>query len=154
MLGSSIERQDRRRRRDRLNGGLRAKVEGEAGWDERLSCLLYSDEEFVTWVLDGWLCPALASLDSSGPPGWGGPDELGDELAWKSPSAIELERRRGAKLLSDALEESLPWHDFPQGANRNSNRLFSMHISAENKKCISKITHELRFWTTWSVVLT
>ena len=40
MRGSSMERQDRRRRRDRLNGAFRENVEGEAGsagWEARLS---------------------------------------------------------------------------------------------------------------------
>lgn len=40
MRGSSIDRQDRRRRRARLNGALRGKAEGEAGspgWEEMLS---------------------------------------------------------------------------------------------------------------------
>lgn len=40
MRGSSIERQDKRRRRARLNGALRAKADGDAGspgWGERLS---------------------------------------------------------------------------------------------------------------------
>lgn len=35
MRGSSIDRQDRRRRRARLNGGLRAQAEGEAGSPDR-----------------------------------------------------------------------------------------------------------------------
>lgn len=40
MRGSSMDRHDRRRKRDRLNGALRGKVEGEAGsavWLDKLS---------------------------------------------------------------------------------------------------------------------
>lgn len=40
MRGSSMDRHDRSRKRERLNGALRGKVEGEAGsavWLERLS---------------------------------------------------------------------------------------------------------------------
>lgn len=136
MRGSSIDRQDRRRKRARLNGALRGKAEGEAGspcWEERLSVeplwpgLLWThEEEFWAWAPEGWFCPALASAPSSVPKAWG----TGDELGWKSPSEIELERKSGTLLPSAAFVESLSWQGTPQGENLKSKRLFSMHISA------------------------
>lgn len=132
MRGSSIDRHDRRRRRARLNGALRGKAEGEAGspgWLGRLSVeplwpglLCPREDEFWAWVLEDW-------TPSSVPTVWGSREEL----AWKSPSEIELERRSGALLPSAALE-SLSWHGTPQGVNLKSKRLFSMHVSAREKE--------------------
>lgn len=59
MRGSSMDRQDRRRRRARLNGALRGKAEGDAGspgWEERLSveplwpCLPCPQDEDEFWA--------------------------------------------------------------------------------------------------------
>lgn len=132
MLGSSIDRHDRRRRRERLNGVLWGMTEGEAGcpgWVGRfspeplLSGMLWSPvEEFWAWAPGDWALSLFTTL--------GDPTE---ELAWKSPSEIEFEWRSGALLPSAALCLSLSWHGCPHGGNLRSRRLFSMHMSAMGK---------------------
>lgn len=128
MRGSSMDRHDSSRKRDRLNGALRGKVEGEAGsavWLERLS-------EELLWP------DLLCALRSCTAVGWVPSTALTvgdakDELAWKSPSEMELERRSGALVPPVFLEWSLFWQGTLHGLNLNSKRLFSMHISATEK---------------------
>lgn len=131
MRGSSMDRHDRRRKRERLNGALRGKVEGEAGsavWLDKLSEeLLWPD---LLCAQRFWSCTATGSV----PSGVLTVGDARDGLAWKSPSEMERERRSRALLPPVFLEESLIWHGTPQGLNLNSKRLFSMHVSAAKEK--------------------
>lgn len=70
MRGSSMDRHDSRRKRDRLNGALRGKVEGEAGsavWLDKLSEeLLWPDllctQRFWSCAAAGWVPSAALTV--------------------------------------------------------------------------------------------
>lgn len=99
-----MDRHDRRRKRERLKGALRGKVEGEAGsavWLDKLSDeLLWPD---LLCALRFWSGTAAAGVPSAALT----VGDAGAGLAWKSPSEMELERSSGALLPPVFLEESL-----------------------------------------------
>lgn len=141
VRGSSIDRKDKSLKRPRLKGALRGKTNGDKGspvWDWRLS-----EEPVAPWEL--MLLEGPASTDAENACScvrslWPGPAASApsgvwdmEGLGWKSPSVVEIDRRRvAAQAPSSGLEDScsggaeIP----PLGLNWKRNKLLLMQISA------------------------